>query len=720
MRAGLSGVLALAAVTAALTGCHGCGSAASRDRSPPGAAARTSTQVVDASTGDDWPGYGRTYGQQHFSPLSEINAGNAAKLGLAWSMDLPAENSVTEPIEIGGVLYFATGLSMIHAVESVSGKQLWQYDPQVGAVGGLNMRIGWGVRGVGCWDGKVISVTNDGRLFALDGKSGKLVWSTNTFAPNEIGYLSGAPRVFDGKVLVGPSGTTGVMRGYVAAYDAETGKRLWKFYTVPGDPAKGFENPAMQMAAKTWAGEWWKFGGGGAVWNSMAYDPAAGLVYIGVGSPYPWNHRLRSAGQGDNLFTTSIVALDLKTGAYKWHYQTVPGDTWDFDATMDIELADLPIGGKVRKVLIQAPKNGFLYVIDRITGKLLSAKPFVQTTWASGIDMKTGRPVENPAARYDMTGKPTVVTPTPLAAHNWMPMSFSPRTGLVYVPAIHWAARYEDTHKPFVPPTDRSPDGGIVLSGGPLVGMKAPTGSLLALSPLTGKPVWSVDYPTYYNSGVLSTGGGLVFQGSIDGQFKAYAADTGKLVWSYDAKAPLLAAPITYRAGGKQYVTVLTGLGMGYSMNGGALIGPAIERYGIDPLTQARRVLTFAIGGTATLPPRRQPAPPPADPGYKPNLAQAMAGMQAYEMQCSPCHGSAVVGIGNGPDLRRSSIPLDRQAFAQVVRGGALESRGMPKFGEFKDAKLEAIRQYIRSRAADLRGKASAAPKPSDTPLQIH
>lgn len=687
------GTSLVAAVALALGGCNVSGA------DNPGGG-----QVADASDGTDWPGYGRTYGQQHFSPLEAISGSNVGQLGLAWSQDLPPVNSVTEPIAIAGVLYFAAGLSIIHAVDAVSGKELWQYDPKVGEVGGLNMRVGWGVRGIGWWNGKVITVTNDGRLIAIDAKSGKLAWSTNTFAPGEIGYLSGAPRVFDGKVLLGPSGTTGAMRGYVAAYDAETGKRLWKFYTVPGDPSKGFESPAMEMAAKTWSGEWWKFGGGGSVWNSMAHDPAAGLVYIGVGSPYPWNHRARSEGKGDNLFADSIVALDLKTGAYKWHYQTVPGDTWDFDATMDIELAEIEIGGKPRKVLMQAPKNGFLYVIDRLTGELLSAKPFVPTTWASAVDMKTGRPIENPAARYNVTGKSAIVAPTALAAHNWLPMSFSPRTGLVYVPAIEWEASYGDTNRPFVPPSDRSPDGGIVFGGGPLAGMKSPRGSLLALSPLTGKPVWRVDYPTYYNGGVLSTGGGLVFQGSIDGQLKAFAADTGKQVWSYDTKAPLIAAPIAYRAGGKQYVTVLTGLGMGFSMNGGALIGRSIERYGIDPQIQARRVLTFAIGGKATLPARREAAAPPPDPEFRPDAAKFAAGMGPYEMQCQACHGSMVIGIGNGPDLRRSPIPLDPQAFAQVVRGGALESRGMPKFGEYDDAKLEAIRHYIRARAAELRG----------------
>ncbi|MET0588095.1 MAG: PQQ-dependent dehydrogenase, methanol/ethanol family [Novosphingobium sp.] len=674
--------------------------------------------LADGSSGDDWPGYGRTFGQQHFSPLADVNTGNVGSLGLAWSMDLPAENSVTQPIAVDGVLYFASGLSTVHAVDAATGKELWSYDPQVGKVGGLNQRIGWGVRGVAWWDGMVYVGTRDGRLIAVNAKDGKHVWTAQTYGADDPAYISGAPRALGGKILIGFGSTSGAMRGYVSAYDAKTGKLSWRFYTVPGDPAKGFENKAMEMAAKTWSGEWWKYGGGGMVWNSMAYDPDANLVFIGVGSPYPWNHRVRSQGKGDNLFIGSIVALDGDTGEYRWHYQTVPGDTWDFDATMDIELADLEIDGKQRKVLMQAPKNGFFYVIDRITGKLISATPFVPTTWASSIDLKTGRPVENPNARYDKTGKPSVITPTALAAHNWLPMSFSPKNGLVFIPVGHWEARYGDIDYEFKPPADRTTDGGVAFAGGPLAGMPRPTGSLIAWSPTEKKVVWKVPHPTYLNGGVLSTAGGLVFQGTIDGSFKAYEAASGKVVWSFDAKAPMIAPPISYRAGGKQYVTVLTGMGMGYSMNAGSLFGPDIEKYGIDPLTQARRVLTFAIDGKGTLPPRREPPAPPEDPGFKPQPATVQTGFIAYETHCLTCHGDMAVGIGNGPDLRRSAVVLDKETFDQVVRHGALEERGMPNFKEFNDAKVEDIRHYLRSRAAELRGEGKGStPKPDS--LQI-
>ena len=701
-----SGLIArLGLVLLAALALASCGTGSSND---PAAAAK----LADASDGTDWAGYGRSFGQQHYSPLDEIGEANAAKLGLAWSMDLSQVNSVTEPIAVDGVLYFASGLSVVHAVDAVSGKQLWQYDPEVGKVGGLNMRIAWGVRGVAWWQGKVYVATADGRLIAIDAKSGTPVWTAQTIRHEDPAHVNGAPRVFDGKVLIGFGSTTGAIRGYVTAYDAETGKQLWRFWTVPGQPGVD-KDETTRIAAKTWSGEWWKNGGGATVWNSMAYDAEAGLVYIGTGSPYPWNHRIRSQGKGDNLFVGSIVALDVRTGKYRWHYQATPGDSWDFDAVMDIELADITLNGKPRKVLMQAPKNGFFYVIDRLTGELLSAEPYVKVNWASRVDLKTGRPVENPAARFEVTGKPFVVTPTALAGHNWLPMAYSPKSGLVYIPAIDFEARYSDIDYQWKPATDRTVDAGLAFSGGHYAGMKLPTGSLIAWSPVTQKPVWTVNHPTYLNGGVLATGGGLVFQGSIDGRFKAYAAATGKVMWDFDAGAPLIAPPITFRAGGKQYVTVLTGLGMGYAMNAGSLIGPMVERYGIDPLTQARRVLTFAIGGTKVLPPPRQPAPPTPDPSFRPEPARFDAGFLGYEMHCLNCHGDRAIGIGNGPDLRRSAVPQDQASFEQVVRGGALEARGMPKYAEFSDTKLEAIRYYLRARSAEMRGDSRGVSKGS-------
>jgi quinohemoprotein ethanol dehydrogenase len=681
--------------------------------------AQSTDQLVDNSSGRDWPGYGRSYGQQHYSPLAAISTNTVAGLGLAWSMDLPAGgNTATEPVAVDGVLYFASGLSVVHAVDAVSGRLLWQYDPEVGKVAGLNLRVGWGVRGVAWWKGKVYVGTQDGRLIALDATSGKPVWTQHTYGEDLAAYISGAPRVLGGRVLIGYGGSNGVSRGYITAYDASTGAFLWRFFTVPGDPSKGFENEAMAMAAGTWSGKWWEYGGGGDVWNSIAYDPGTDTIFFGVGSPYPWNHRLRSQGKGDNLFIDSIVAVDGRTGAYKWHYQTVPGDTWDFDATMDIELADLTIDGKPRKVLMQAPKNGFLYVIDRIDGRLISAEPYVPVTWATKIDLATGRPVEVAGARYDQ-GKPATIAPSPLAAHNWLPMAFSPKSGLVYVPAVDFKVNISEPSPDWRPATDRNTDAGANMIGGPLIGEKPPAGALIAWSPVTQRPVWRVEYPTYINGGVLATGGGLVFQGSVDGMFKAYSAADGRQLWSFDTRAPMIAPPITYEFDGKQYVTVLTGLGMAYPMNAGVLAGPDVERYGLDPATQARRVLTFVIGGRQELPPRALAPLPPADPTFQTDSARFMPGALTYSAHCLNCHGSLAVGATQGPDLRRSAIPQNRDVFAQIVRGGVLQERGMPKFGELTDAQLDDIRYYLRARAAQLRGNGSPPPDQNTPSLQL-
>ncbi len=692
---------ALAGMALTLGSCDGAGF---------GGAAGPDAQLLDGSDGRDWPGYGRTFGQQHYSPLTEIDHTNVGGLGLAWSMDLPLGNTATQPIAVDGVLYFASGLSIVHAVDAATGKPLWEYDPEVGKVAGLNLRVGWGVRGVAWWQGRIYVGTQDGRLIAIDAKTGKPAWTQHTYDESLAAYISGAPRVLGGRVLIGYGGSNGVSRGYITAYDAKTGKYLWRFHTVPGDPSKGFENKAMEMAAKTWSGEWWKFGGGGDVWNSIAYDPDSDTVYFGVGSPYPWNHKLRSQGKGDNLFIGSIVAVDSKTGDYRWHYQTVPGDTWDFDATMDIELADLEIDGKPRKVLMQAPKNGFLYVIDRTNGKLISAEPYVKVSWASKIDLVTGRPVEVPGARYDQ-GKPATIAPSPLAAHNWLPMAFSPKSGLVYIPAVEFDVDYSEPAKDWKPATDRNTDAGANMIGGPLIGRKPPVGALIAWNPVTQKPVWRVEHPTYINGGVLATAGRLVFQGTIDGLFKAYSATDGEQLWSFDTRAPMIAPPITYEANGTQYVTVLTGLGMAYPLNAAALGGPGIERYGLDPRTQARRVLTFAIGRKGTLPPRAVAPQPPADPSFTVDQARFMPGALAYSAHCLNCHGSFAVGSGHAPDLRRSAVPQDRATFARIVREGLLQPQGMPKFGELSDGKLDDIRYYIRAQAAQLRGQAAATQK---------
>jgi quinohemoprotein ethanol dehydrogenase len=666
-----------------------------------GAATRPEAQYVDAASGTDWPGFGRTYGEQHFSPLNQIDSHSVGRLGLAWYIDLPPGNAATEPVEVGGVLYYAQGLSVIHAVDAASGKELWRYDPQAGEQAGLGLRFSWGGHGLCSWNGKVYIGTPDGRLLALDGKTGKLVWSVQDAIKGGGQFINAAPRALGGKIIVGQGGGDfSFARGYTTAYDAETGKQLWRFYTVPGDPAKGFENKAMAMAAKTWTGQWWKWGGGGEPWNAFAYDAANNQILFGVGNGYPWNREIRSPG-GDNLFLCSIVALDADTGEYRWHYQFNAGDSWDYDATMDIELADLNIGGRLRQVAMEAPKNGYFYVFDRTDGKLLSVGQIAEKlTWATGINMSTGRPIEVSGIRYP-DGKTFEMWPSPRGAHSWMPMAFSPQTGLVYIPRLSQGLTFDS----------RGIDAENLRVVGANIGAAKPdpldeTSALIAWDPVTQKLVWEV--PTFggWNGGVLATGGDLVFQGQIDGRFSAYEARHGKELWHFAAQDALLAAPISYLVGGKQYVSVVVG------MTGTAAIDPrSLGGLVFDYRTQKRRVLTFALDSNAELP----PAPPAViqaapDPDYKPDAALAATGAAIFGFNCGICHGPGAVSGGTAPDLRSSDIPSAADSFHAVVRDGTRVAAGMPSFKDMTESDIAAIRQYIRSRAAALRDGATIGP----------
>lgn len=685
-----------AAFAAALMMCMSAAEAGT----PPSAAL-----YADHSDGRDWPGYGRTFGHQHYSPLRQIDARTVGGLQLAWSLDLePLHNTATEPIEVGGVLYFATGLSVVHAVDAASGRLLWRYDPRAAEQAGINLRNGWGVRGIAWWNGKVYTGTVDGRLIAIDANTGRLVWSVQTFKPGRSYTVSGAPLACNGEILIGFGGTVGYSRGYVTAYDAESGKRLWRFYTVPGNPAKGFENQAMAMAAKTWAGKWWdRGGGGGDVWNSMAYDPDSDTVFIGTGNGYAANRQVRSDNWGDNLFISSVVALDRRTGALKWYYQTTPGDTWDFDAIEDIEFTDVTIGGKTRKVLMQAPKNGFFYVIDRTTGRLISARPYAKVTWASRIDPQTGRPIVIAADRFP---NKTVaeVWPTGYGAHNWMPMAYSPQTGLAYIPKIENGVTYTDRGidlPDWRPPTNDTSDFAINFG---LVPGVAPRGALVAWNPVTQTAAWSVPQPTYANGGILATAGDLVFEGTIDGTFKAYDARTGKVLWSFDAQAPIMGTPISYTVNGMQYVTVLTGLGMGLAGEIGAYPYAWAGKYRLDPRSQARRVLTFALNGSARLPATPyEPQPAVQDADFRQDQAASLAGEDIYDPNCAQCHGADAIADIQAPDLRRSAVILSAEAFRIVVHGGARKTNGMPVFPELSDRQLADLRQFLRAQAAKLR-----------------
>jgi quinohemoprotein ethanol dehydrogenase len=663
----------------------------------------TDAAFLDNSAGHDWPGPGRTYGEQHFSPLSEVNAQNVTRLGLAWSLDLDVGNSVTQPIAVNGVLYFVTGTGILHAVDAVRGRQLWSYDARVWEHETDKMRSAWGTRGVTWWNGVVYFGTMDGRLIAVDAASGKQRWSVETTKHGDGRFITGAPRVFDGKVLIGHGGADwAAIRGYVTCYDVATGKQLWRFYTVPGNPADGFESDAMKMAATTWHGEWWKQGGGGTAWNAMSYDPETHTVFIGTGNGAPWNHKVRSAGQGDNLFLSSIVALDANTGAYKWHYQTNPGENWDYNAAMDMQLANLMIAGVPRKVLMTAPKNGFFYVIDRTNGKLISATPFARITWASGIDLKTGRPNEVAGSRFE--NGPFGMAPGPVGAHSWLPMAYSPQTQFAYIPVIEMEMtlsdgfrKPEEWHRP--PFLANNGADGVDMDESKSKG----TSALVAVDPVGQKIVWRVPTPTAVSGGVLATAGGLVFQGTVDSRFSAYAAQSGKLLWSFAAGAPVIAPPIAYTVNGRQYVTVLSGSGGSL-----VLVGDAFKDHPIGYREQARRVLTFAIGGRAHLP---HAVPyvmrPVSDPEYTPNPEAAQRGFAYYAQTCIMCHGRDVSALGGAaPDLRASPAILSAEAFHAIAKDGALKQFGMPPFRDLSNANIEDIRQYVRMKAHEAGARA--------------
>ena len=636
----------------------------------------------------NWLTYGRTYSEQRFSPLTKITADNAKQLGLAWFVDLDTNRGQqATPLVVDGVMYVSTAWSMVKAYDAATGKPLWAYDPEVPREVGVKGCCDVVNRGVAAWNGKIYVGTFDGRLVALDARTGKPVWSVVTGDQSKAFTITQAPRVIKGRVVIGMSGGEYGVRGYISAYDAETGKLAWRFYTVPGDPSKPFENKAMAMAAKTWSGEWWKLGGGGTVWDAISYDPELNLVYFGVGNGIEWARSYRSANKGDNLFLSSIVALNADTGAYVWHYQATPGEEWDFDAVQQLILADLTIDGRRRKVLMQANKNGFFYVLDRRTGKLISAQTFVPINWASGIDPKTGRPIENPGIRYSDTGKPARMMPGPLGAHSWQPMAYNPNTGLVYIPA-------QEIGQEFVPVKDFKPSPmgwniGVAASSTP--GVK---GRLLAWDPVHQKEAWRVEYLGPWNGGVLTTAGNLVAQGDAAGNFNVYRADSGEKLWSMSTQSAVMAGPSTYEVNGEQYIAVLSGWGGGYPL----MQGKDSAKSG--NLRNVSRVLVFKVGGTATLP----AAPPEQTPVLNPPPATAdsttvAAGHGLYAQYCGVCHGENAVGGGVVPDLRASTF-LGNDFFYEIVLNGAMKDAGMAPFKAVLDQKdATAIRAYLIKRA---------------------
>jgi quinohemoprotein ethanol dehydrogenase len=651
---------------------------------------------ADAEPGN-WLTYGRTYSEQRFSPLARINDKNAQKLGLAWFADLDTNRAQeATPLVVDGVMYVSTAWSLVKAYDARTGRLLWAYDPQVHRELGVNACCDVGNRGVAAWNHKIFVGAYDGRLVALDAATGTPVWSTLTVDTTKPYTITQAPRVIKGRVIIGNSGGEYGTRGYISAYDAETGKLAWRFFTVPGDPSKPFENDAMARAAKTWSGEWWKLGGGGPVWDAISYDPELNLLYFGVGNGVQWARSARSAGKGDNLYLASIVALHADTGEYAWHYQATPGEEWDFDAVQQLILADLGIGGKTRQVLMQANKNGFFYVLDRKTGALISAKAIVPITWASGVDLKSGRPIENPDARYSETGKPFDVKPGPLGAHNWQPMAFNPKTGLVYIPAQQVPLTYLPL--PSMPIAPLGWNLGVALAS--LTAQDQ--GFLLAWDPAHQREAWRVAYKGPWNGGVVTTAGNIVAQGDAVGNFNVYRADSGEKLWSTFAQSGIIAAPSTFETGGEQYIAVLSGWGGSYALSGGKAAAMS------GNLRNVSRLLVFKLGGTAVLPPLEprtfviNPPPEPAD------AASITRGEPLFDQYCSACHGEHAVGGGVVSDLRASNF-LAIDYFYNIVLDGALKDAGMASFkSALSRDDVTAIRNFVIHRA-NQDGKAAPA-----------
>jgi quinohemoprotein ethanol dehydrogenase len=562
-----------------------------------------------------WLSYGRTQSETRYSPLKEIDTTNAKRLGLTWSyvMGAGGGNQEGTPLMWNNTLYGITTWSVVFALDARTGKELWRWDPDVNPNTRSVICCGNVNRGIAIYNGMIIAPSIDGRLFALNALTGRPIWETRVVYPQDQYTLTMAPRIANGKVVIGASGGDKPTRGQFVAVDAQTGQLLWRFFTVPGDPSKPYESEALRQAAKTWGGDFWKNGGGGAVWDGFAYDPETNLVYVGTGNAEPWVQKFRGTPGMDNLYTCSILAVDLTTGQLKWHYQTVPNDNWDFDNVQQLMLLDLNINGRMRKVITQAPKNGFFYVLDRITGELISAEAFVKVSWATGIG-KDGRPIVNPDAYYDQN--PISIYPTGGGAHNWSAMSYNPATGLIYIPASYQSFPYQAAAelRPGSTGYVRPPGQTKVIE--PTIGPEPPQGArggLQAWDPVKQTLRWNVEGGGGIGGGTTTTAGNLVFQVINDGRFRAISADKGEILYEVKIVRTGMAAPITYAVDGKQYVAFAGGLGRAANAAGA-------NNAKVD---NAPMMFVFALDGNAELPAAPPPAanavppvpgPPPAGP----------------------------------------------------------------------------------------------------------
>ncbi len=644
----------------------------------------------------NWLAHGRTYDEQRFSPLDQINSGNISGLGLAWAFDTNHSRGLeASPIVIDGVMYSTGNWSVVYANDAKTGELIWQFDPQVDKAWAVHACCDVVNRGVAVWKGKVYVGTLDGYLVAVDAGTGEEIWRTLTIDQSRPYTITGAPRVVKGKVVIGNGGAEYGVRGYVSAYDAESGDMVWRFWTVPGNPDSKPEDDAMAMALETWdrSFPWWENGGGGTVWDSMAYDPELDQLYIGVGNAGPWNRHLRNPAGLDNLFVSSIVSLNPDTGEYIWHYQGTPNDGFDYTATQHMILAEINWQGEQRSVIMQAPKNGFFFILDRATGEFLSAEPYSRVNWALGYD-ENGRPIENPDVDYK-DGK-QFIRPSPVGAHNWHPMSYNPQTGFVYIPTIEGANEidpdYNYEHEPGfwnlgTQPMPQPP-GEMLFQQAMLRSVLG--GGLLAWNPETQQPAWEVKHALTWNGGVLSTAGNLVFQGTADQKFRAFSADTGEELWNFDTQTGVMAPAVTYTVDGEQYIAVQAGWGGGLGLAAGLKPPPGPPR---------SRILAFKLGGTGTLPavPERVIYDPP--PRLDVSDEVIAHGNVKYRQYCVGCHGMSVVSGGSIPDLRHMHSTR-HEGFKAIVLGGALSGVGMVGFSEvLTEEDADAIYAYILDEA---------------------
>ncbi len=690
-------VSALAALALA-----GCGESGLSDE----AATR---QISDAvKTGKEWLTYGGGYDEQRYSQLGSIAKDNVATLGIAWSYDMRVPHGVeATPIMAGGVLYVTSAWSIVYALDAKTGKELWVHDPEVpretlakGCCDAVN-------RGVAYSDGKIFVATFDGRLQALDAKTGKLLWSVVTVDQSKPYTITGAPRVVKGKIVIGNGGAELGVRGYVSAYDADNGTLAWRFYTTPNPDKKADGAASDEALAKygnaTWGdkGEW-QNAGGGTVWDSIVYDEVNDQLLIGTGNSSPWNDEVRDpGGKGDNLFVSSIVALDPQTGKYKWHFQETPRDKWDYTATQSIVLADLPIGagGAKQRVILHAPKNGFFYVLDAKTGRFVQGKAYAAMTWATGLDAK-GRPIENPAARNPGAAG-TLVVPGPTGGHNWPPMAFNPDTGLVYIPTERNGQFYQvkPGEKLAKSPWNLGYDMAAGVPPGLPKGALAQVqsgqgGALLAWDPVKQEARWTVDLGSPGNSGILTTKTGLVFQGTKMGLLRAYDGASGKILWESNLKRGVSAAPMTYEIDGEQYVAVATGWGSSWGLSHGLF-----WKEKVNP--EIGRLVVLKLGAKGTLPDNAPLAVEASPKGAAFGTPEQIAlGHQRYAENCMVCHGPMVHSSGVTPDLRWSIAAADPATWRQVVIEGLLKANGMVAFGKtITPADAEAVRAYVLNQA---------------------